>query len=61
MNIVGSFSKLALGKHAKITNTVKQKSDNGNLNIPQILRKVNMGKKEIRKSTSCVKMRDRMD
>ena len=50
MNIVGSISNLALGKHAKITDTVKQKSNSGNLNILKILRKVNMGKKEIRKS-----------
>ena len=61
MNIVGSISNLALGKHAKITDTVKQKSNSGNLNILKILGKVNMGKKEIRKSMSCVKMRDKLD
>lgn len=61
MNIVGSISNLALGKHVKITDTVKQKSNSGNLNILKILRKVNMGKKEIRKSMSCVKMRDKLD
>ena len=50
MNIVGSISNLALGKHVKITDTVKQKSNGGNLNILKILRKVNMGKTQV----SCI-------
>lgn len=43
------FSKLALGKHAKITNTVKQKSDNGKLKYTQNFKKSKYGQERDRK------------
>ena len=61
MNMVGSITNLALGKLAKITNTVKQKSNDGNLRKHKILGKAYQGEKEIRESVSYVKKRDNLD
>lgn len=58
---VGSISNLRVSKVAKITNTIQQKSDDGNLKMLKVLGKANWGKKGIRENISYVKNRHNLD
>lgn len=58
---VGSTSHLGVNKAAKITNTMQQKSDDGNLKVPKILGKASWEEKEITESMSCVKNGHNLD